>query len=347
MKNNNIKILFSLFALVSLVGCAGQEMNLSQVSGLFQKDESMVLETVELKSLQSSMNQASLAANTADLKSLPFVIVDANSKIAVDETPNATSFKNESLLVTNYKKRPEGSESFDFLSEAADFFGRKDRRIGAITYETQKPSNAQATEIKEWLLMQNKSLSTKNNSAYREVLTGFQKERGLSPDGLFGPNTAHALAQNMAMIHVESLDSHIFYPKTPNHMIFILPYDVFKKDEIKLSQGFHSLLAVGKLGLTADKFKNVAKQGEKYILLIYFFDRVNPTFAINVGFSPIEKQWDSHSSSGQKYYAKPGNWPVIVEEFTITNKLSDHLFINIYLNESRFKFRCAGSHKLL
>jgi len=347
MKKANIKTLIFLSILIFLIGCSGQEMNLPQVSGLFQKNEPMTFETTELGSLQSSMNQATLAANSTDIKSLPFAILDANSKIHIDKTPNAATFSQESLLVTNYKITPEGSESFDFLSESADLFGRKDRRIGAIVYGTQKPSSAQAVKIKEWLLTQNKSLPAEKNSSYQEALLGFQREAGLSPDGQFGPKTAQVLAQNMAMIHIKELDNHIYYPKIPNHMVFIIPYDVFKKDEAKLSQGFQSLLAIGKLGLTADKFKSIAKQGEKYVMLVYFFDRVNPTFAINIGFSIAERQWDNRSTGGQKYYAKPGSWPVIVEEFTISDTLSNQLFVNIFLKESRFKFKCAGSHKLL
>ena len=350
MKKTYIQIWVVSFALLSLLGCAGQEMDLGQIGDMFQTEKPVNIVPVEFESLQPSITQAFMAAETAkrgELELLPFVTVDNLSKITVDELPDAATFGLQSFLITSYSKAAIGSESLGFFSVSEDIYGRKDMRVGKIDYKAQAPNGGQIQALKAWLLKQNESTVAKTDDDTRSDLINFQKEYGLDPDGQFGSKSAETLAQNMSMIYVETLENFIFYPKIPNHMVFILPYDVFKKDEIELSQGFQSLLAVGKLGLTSDKFKNVAKRGEKYILLVYFFDRINPTFAINVGFSTAKKQWDSSSSSLQKYFAKAGSWPVIVEEFTITDKLSDQLFVNIFLKEDRFKFKCVGSHKLL
>jgi len=332
----------------ALMACSGQEVDLNQVGEMFRMEKPVIIEPVEFETLLPSISQAFVTAETAktgDLKSLPFVNVDVNSEIAVDKKPDAAAFKIESLLITDYDTGPDGTISLGFLSESGDVFGRKDRRIGKIVYRTKKPNTAQAQDIQAWLLNQGGYLFAEANNTTREALIDFQKNNGLSPDGQFGSKSAEVLAQDLSMINVKELQNHIFYPETPNHMVFILPYEVFKREELKLSQGFQSLLEVGKLGLTPDKFKNMAKPGQQYVLFIYFFDRIDPTLAIIVGFSATAKRWHSGSMS-QKYYAKPDSWPVIAETFTIDGKLADQLFVNVFF-KSTFRYQCVGSHKLL
>ena len=350
MKKIYTKVLVTIFALILLMGCAGQGINLGQAGEMFKKKDPVVIEALELENLLPSITEAFAAAEAArrgELKSLPFVAVNANSRIIIDEAPTASTFKIESMFLTNYNKNLEGSETLGFLSGSADRDGRKDRRIVEIVYNAQQPNTEQTQAIKAWLLKQNNLQHTNIDDITRQSLIGFQKENGLTPDGQFGSQSAESLVQNMPVINVEKLESHIFYPEIPNHMVFILPYEVFKKNEAKLSQGFESLLEVGELGISADQFKEMAKEGQQYILFVYFFDRVDPTFAINVGFSATKKQWDSTSSSRKKYYAAPDSWPVIAEIFTIDSKLSDQLYFNIFLQEGKFKFKCVGSHKLM
>ena len=173
----------------------------------------------------------------------------------------------------------------------------------------------------------------------------FQKERGLSPDGQFGPLTAKALASDFSMIHVNSLESSSVYPEFPNHMAFLLPNDIFKKEYSKLPKGFESWLKISQLSISKEKFKEIAEKGQEYILLVYFFDRVDPSFGINVEFATREEA-RGDAGSGKLYHVKPGAWPVIAKAFTIDD-VPDKLYVNIFIQKSTFSNTCVGSHKLL
>ncbi len=334
MKKIYIKIWVVLFALAFLMGCVSTE-----------KKKPITTESIEIGALQPLITQAVLAADaikTGNIESLPFAIVDSNSKIVIDKVPGA--FTNRSLLIGNYYTNPEEPTALSFATESQDIYGRIDRRITKIIYRTPKPNSAQTQDIKAWLLKQNVSSLTKTGGISREDLINFQKEKGLSPDGQFGPMTAKALAQDFSMIHVESLESRIFYPEIPNHMVFILPYDVFEKEKGK-TKGFESWLEVGKLGISKDEFKNTAKKGDKFILFVYFFDRINPAYGISVDFATSAKV--KGNTLTKPYHTKKGNWPVIAKNFTVDDKLPETLYLNIFLKKSSFKSPCIGSHKLL
>jgi len=307
--------------------------------------EPITTESVEIGTLQPSITQAVLTANaiqTGNIESLPFAIVDSNSKIGIAKIPG--DFTNRSLLIGNYYTNPGEPTALSFATESQGTYGRIDRRTTKIIYRTPKPNAAQTQDIMAWLLKQNVASLTKTGDISREELTKFQTEKGLSPDGQFGPATAKALAQDFSMVHVESLESHTIYPEIPNHMVFILPYDVFKKEKENI-KGFESWLEMAKHGLSKEKFKETAKKGEKYILFVYFFDRVDPDFDIRIGLATMPKQRGTISYS-VPYHATSSTWPVIATPFKI-DTAPDKLYVNIFMEKNSVNMPCIGSHKLL
>lgn len=337
MKYIYIKLLIILFALMTMVGCIGTK-----------KIEPVVTtEIIEFESLETSIAQAYMAAQTAkngDLKSLPFIKVSSNTKIDIDKMLH-NNFKTTAMLISNYKKETDGKATLSFLTEATDIYGRIDRRIEKMAYKSSMPDTAQLKSITAWLMEKSPSFQAKSEVISQEDLKGFQKENNLIPDGQFGPRTAETLAQHFSIIDIDNFRSKIFYPSTPNHMLFLLPYEVFEKEFTQLPKGFKSWLTLGKHGISKEKFKETAKKGDKYILFVYFFDRVDPNFGISVGLSTKPKQRGTISDS-EPYHAKPGTWPVIATPFTI-NDVPAKLYVNIFMEKSSVNKPCIESHKLL
>ncbi len=326
------------FALMVLVGCVGVESK-----------KTAEYETVDMLDTQPSINQAVLAAEvakTGDLKTLPFVNVDDNSKIVVDKMSHFEDNGANSLLIKTYNMSPEGIATLDYYNDSQDIYGRIDRRIIKVVYEEQKPNASQADSIKSWLLKQKKALFLKTDDAFQKDLVNFQKANGLKPDGKFGPKTAKALVQDIPMINVQSLENHIVYPEIPNHVLFLLPYDLAKKEKERFKR-FGSWLDAGRLGISKEEFKKASTNGDKFVLFIYFFDRVNPDFGISIGLSTRPKQRGVVSDS-EPYHTKPGDWPFITKVFSLDSQtLPDKLYVNIFLEKSVVSRPCIGSHKLL
>jgi len=345
MRKIDLKIVVSGLVLVLVMGCSGQGLDLSSAGEMFQMNKPVVVEPSDFETLPPELVQAFVAAEAAktrSLKSLPYALVDANSKLEVDEIPKRTMFRPVSLLLTDYK---QGSH-LSYLSEAADRYGRIDRRMGSIDYELIEPNAGRAQAIKSWLMQQGKAVPEKEQADSQRNLSEFQQEQGLNPNGQLDSRTATALGKNLSVLKVKKLQNQIFYPETPNHMSFVLPYEVFKKNKNKLSLDFKSLEAVSALGLTPEQFKDRVKPGQEYVVFVFFFDRVDPEVGISLGFT-VEDAHFSVTGASESRYAKQGTWPVIAERFVIDDNLAESLYMHVFMKKGLFDFHCAGAHKFL
>lgn len=328
-----------LVALLVLGGCAGMGR---------EKEKPVGTEAIGFETCRPSIAQCFLAvqkATTGGLESLPFVSIDANAQIAVDKTPHDTRLKTKSLKIEKYYINSKAVKHLCFVSEACDLYGRIDKRIVKIVYRTQTPTAAQTAKIEKWLLEENAYSVVQVDDTTGNHLIRIQKENGLKLERIASPSTARKLAQQFSMIYVKSLQNSILYPETPHHILFILPYDVFEREERTLPKGFESLSKVRKLGISKEEFKGRVKKKLQYILFIYFFDRVDPSSGVSVHFAATAKQRDNFFET-EKYYAEPGTWPVIAKTFSIDD-VSDTLYCNIFLTKNPFNSVCVGSHRLL
>lgn len=328
-------IFFTVMFIFSLTGCVS--------TGI--KKTPIAVKSVALEQIEPSINQAVLAANAAragELKSLPFVVTNANTILKIDKNPLINVYSEQPLSILQYNVDPDGVENLVLLRESTGLYGRIDRRLEKINYKTSKPDAAQVKKILAWLLKQNRASKKKADESTRKVMMDFQEEKGLSPDGQFGPATAKAMAKDFSMIHVNRLEESPVYPEIPNNMVFLLPYDTFKKAYPKLPKGFQSWVEISKLGITKEKFKEIVKKDQQYIAFVYFFDRVDPAFKINVEFADMGKS----RGEGSSHRSKHDVWPIITKVFTIDD-VPDRLYLNIFVQKSTFNSPCVGSHKLL
>lgn len=329
---------FTLMFVISLTGCVSTG----------KKKTSVTIKQVNSEQVQPGINQAILitrASQAGDFRSLPFVNINANTKIKIDKKSQIDVYSERPLSILQYNIDPAGIASLVLLSESTGMYGEIDRRLEKIVYKTSKPDAVQVKNIKTWILEQNRISKTKASDSTKNILMDFQKEKGLNPDGQLDEMTANALAQDFSMININSLESSMFYPETPNHMVFLLPYETFKNESSKLSKGFKSWAEISKLGITKEKFKKTAKKGQQYILFVYFFDRVDPAYGINVAFA-TNKNARSGTDAGKPFQAKPGVWPIVTKVFTI-DKVPDKLYVNIFLQKSVLSSTSVGSHQLL
>jgi Putative peptidoglycan binding domain len=328
-------IFFALMFISSLTGCVSTSL----------KKTPIAVKTVDSLEVEPSINQAVLAVNAAKvgkLKSLPFVTATVNSKIQIDKKPLVNVHSEQPLSILNYNVAPDGFRTLVLLRESTGVYGRIDRRLETIVYQTSEPNKTQVKKIRAWLLKQNRASKKRADKNTRKVMQDFQKEAGLSPDGQFGPATAKAMAKKFSMIHVRSLEEKPVYPEVPNQMVFLLPYESFKKASPKLTKGFPSWTEIGKLAITKEEFKKTAKKDQAYIAFVYFFDRVNPALKIDVEFASIAKG----RGEGGSHRSKQDVWPLITKVFTIDDA-PDKLYLNIFIQKNKFISPCVGSHRLL
>jgi len=346
MKKTSLALI-ALLLMLLLGAC--QQIDLKKINPMDLIKKKKLPETTyfDPQTLEPTIAQAMIsfeAAKMEKLNAFPYISIKQTTEINVTEYPADSDFRLKSQLITKYDRTPNGTVTLEFFSESEDQFGRRDLAMNTVVYTTRQPRKDEAVKLRQWALKTGRSYSERSEDS-KQVLMNFQKESGLKPDGLYGRMSANALSEKISMIQIQTMQSSIFHPETLSHMIFILPYDLVSKNADKFNRGFDSLLEVGKHGLTADKFKTMAKPGEKFVLFAYFLDRIDPTAALRVGLASAEHRWSNTVSS--TYYASPGSWPVIVETFSIDDTVgSSRLYANIFVKNG-FAYKCIASHRLM
>ncbi len=345
MKRKLLPIVITLCVL-GFVACQNIDLKKVNPLNLVKGEEKPDIKAVELEKLDTTMTQAVVAvfmSQMGELKSLPYVKVDPKAIVNIDKQIDSSVFAPGFIMIKDYVENPDGTVALDLLTGFFDRIGRRDIRINHIVYRTGKPDKKEAAAIEKWIL-HNEGGMFKKNDEHKKMLIDFQREKGLKPDGAFGRISARKLSKDFSIIHIQKLESIAFYPETPNHVIYIVPSKTVTQNPGKFSHGFDSLPDVGKHGISTDKFKELAKPGEKFVLFIYFTDRPKPVDPIKVGFSKSGQRWSKKMSPS--YYAVPGTWPVIAETFCIDESLdTSDVYVNIFM-KGKYTYKCIGSHRI-
>ncbi|MBN2298934.1 MAG: hypothetical protein JXM72_10090 [Deltaproteobacteria bacterium] len=336
MKRLNLPALAALCMIVFLCSC--ENIDLNRISAGPEEN----VTSFDPLTMEPTITQAIYAVEMAksnELSLLPYVSVGKSAEIAVLEHPQESVFTPRKQMITNYSKTPDGMVNLEFFSESEDQYGRRDITVNKVIYSIRMPNKKEFEAIRQWSLKTGDELFGKSEEM-RTNLKGFQKEKGLAPDGVFGANSASAIAGEISMIDIKKIESSIFHPETPSYMMFILPYDVVKKNPSKFSGGIASLLETGKRGMTVEQFAAKAKPGDKFVIFVYFLDRIDPNIPIKIGFSASDQALSTATSTAS--YAAPGTWPVIAETFCIDDALETNGLAANVLIKSGFTYKNLG-----
>jgi len=188
-----------------------------------------------------------------------------------------------------------------------------------------------------------KNLDEEFQNAFKEAVIEYQKTKGLIIDGILGLETAGSLSQEMMILDVQELTSHVFYPPVSRHAFFFLDYETVEKEPDRFYKGFESLEEVMNHALTIDDVKRLT-QGEtskRFVLFVYFLDRLNPNWPINVCLASRPKRKTEFMNPTS--YAVPERWPVLVETICIEkHSRFPRLYANLFINKeyvSSFRLR--------
>jgi hypothetical protein len=331
---------------LGFVACQNVDFKKVNPLNLIKGKEKPDIKAVEMEKLDTAMTQAIVAvfmSQMGDLRSLPYVKVDPKAIVTIDKQIDSSVFAPGFIMIKDYVNNADGTITLDLLTGYFDRIGRRDMRINHIVYRTENPDKKEAAGIEKWILRNEEGMFKKNRE-YKKMLTGFQREKGLQPDGIFGKGSARELSKEFSMIHIQKLESVTFYPEEPNHFIYLVPFKTVTQNPGKFSHGFDSLSNVAKYGITTDKFEEHAKPGEKFVLFVYFTDRIKPVAPIQVGFSKSGQGWSKRMSP--KYYAVPGTWPVIAQTFCIDESLdTSEVYVNIFM-KGKYTYKCIGNHRI-
>lgn len=140
-------------------------------------------------------------------------------------------------------------------------------------------------------------------------------------------------------ITISELNSFTIYPQNPAHLVYLVPARIVRSNPERFAKGFDSLAAVVKNAIPSKKLR-LRGDGEQFVLFIYFFDKVNPQYSIQLNFSGHRGKITQYTTP--RRYARPGMWPVIVESLKInTIQRSSFFFTNVRVNQ-----RCIASYNL-
>ncbi|MBN2516837.1 MAG: hypothetical protein JXC33_12500 [Deltaproteobacteria bacterium] len=342
------KFVFIVIIIASLIVCGCQNIDLKKVNpmSLIKGEEKNDFKAYDLNTVDTIQSQAIVTAFMAQLgmlKSLPFVKVDAGSSIEFERQLDPAAFVPGFVMVQNYADNPDGSKTFNLLVGFVDRFGRRDMHDCYMTFTTTTPDGHEISAIQQWLI-KNKNALSESKDRGKDMIVQYQKQKGLTPDGLFGRGCAREIAKDFSIIHIQKLESLIYYPEMPAHLVYLFPFDAVKKNPQKYTSGMEALPNVVKESISSEKFLKLAPSGQKLVLVTYFLDHVDPSAAVRIGFSSAAQRWSNTMSS--IYYAEPGTWPVIAETFCVDDALDKSgVYVNIFM-KSGFTYKCIASHEI-
>jgi hypothetical protein len=279
------------------------------------------------------------------LESIPTVVVNPQGKKFENKT-DYDAFKQRRIVIVQSAEGSDETYSQTMVVESIDDFGRIDISRNHIVYRLREAGGAEVASIEESFLQGAravKDLDEAQRADFERAIIEYQRAKGLNADGVLGPQTAESLAAGESILDVKELTSHVLYPRKPRHCFYILDFETVEKEPEKYYKGFESLEEVMSQALTTDDVKGLTQEDskKKFVLFVYFFDRVNPNWAINVGLSTRAKRKTEFMSP--TCYAEPGKWPVLVETMCIEKQSRySKLYANLFINKeyvSNFKLR--------
>lgn len=333
---------------LALFACKGIDIKkVNPLNLLKGQEEPQDRKAAAMMDLDPTLNQAVAAVFAAQmgmLKSLPYAKVDSPSAVTIEnKLIDTKSLAPGFVMIKDYVENGDGTMTLRLLTGYFDRYGRRLMNASYLVFRSSKPDRKEAAAIKKWIV-KNEGGMFKKDKEYKKMLTGFQRQQGLTPDGVFGDVSARALTQDLSMIHIKQLESITYYPEKPSSCIYIVPYETVSKNPKKYGGGINSIREVANQSLSLDKIKAAATPGKKFVLFVFFLDRIDPSQPIRLSLSESEQRWGDKLSS--VYYAQPGSWPVITETFCIDDTLADsRLFANIFL-KGKYVYTCVAGHRI-
>jgi hypothetical protein len=276
-------------------------------------------------------------AKTGLLESMPNVKVNPQGKDLTNETDYDT-FKQRNISIIAVHEEPDETYSQTMLVESFDDYGRIDLSRNHVVFRLRDANAKESEASAQSFISHAKAMKAADEASrkdFEEAVIEYQQSRGLTPDGILGPNTAASLTEDMWMLEIDKITSHVLYPEEPRHTFYVLDCETVEKDPDKFYGGFESLGAVMANTLTPETLGDLAQPGKQFVLFVYFFDRVDPNRAINLGLSSTAKRKTRRMSP--TYYADPEKWPVLVETISIDRRLGhSRLYANLFLDRKYF-----------
>lgn len=290
---------------------------------------------------QTLDSSARLALTTIDLarlgmlESFPYVRKGPDSRFHLNNRTDYNQFRPENLLILENKTEDDGLRTLAILGRSVDATGRFDLSYDHILYTPVIPNTAEkkaiAKSLSEGRRLTKASKNKKTKANFKASAAEYQKASGLTPDGIVGKKTIATMVNDVRILDVEKLSTEIVYPPQPLNEIYILPQETVDADPDQFTNGFESLPAVQAKAIALEDFKNIVRKQKNFVFFTYFYDRVDPGSAIQIGFSKYEK--GRSQSKSPELYNTPENWPVVVWPIDIQRIDSfGNLYVNVYID---------------
>ena len=344
MKRIITTILFLLF--VAVLGACQGMLNLedlkSKVNNITNKP---TYEPINPKNLNPT-SQMAIALFDMEKEgvssSIPFVKVRPDGRMLENNT-NYEEFKQRNIIIIDFKEGQDGVYSQRTISESVDDIGRVDLSDNDIVFKVNDPGEKEAKRIQEAVSEGSrilKKMPPKLRKDFNKALVEYQRAMGLVPDGIMGKKTYEVIARSIPVFEIREITSRIFYPPEPRNSLYVVPVEVVDRNPGKFCRGFDSIQEVKRNAVTVEGFAELDKPGQKFVLFVYFFDRITPGDAIKIALSPSARQWSRYMTP--KMYADPKAWPVLMETFTLDEGLGgSRLYASVFKDTT-----CIGSYRL-
>ena len=278
--------------------------------------------------------------NTLD--SFPYARISSEGR-KLGNTTDYTEFITRNVMIIDFSEQPDGMYAQHMLSESVDHLGRMDLSDERIVYRLREPNEQEVSALAESMLETSTALDKMDETSrahFKKALVEYQHINGLSPDGILGRQTAESLCQKAPILEVREMASQIVYPEIPRNAVYVVPYEAVEQSPAMFNKGFQSLDAVKKHAMTPEQFNKLDRTKQRFVVFVYFLDRVDPTLPLRLGLADTEKRWSERMSP--TLYAAPGEWPVIIQTFCIDESIgSSRLYANLFV-----KYKCIGSHRI-
>ena len=347
MKNKG-KIFLSLLLVIMLFACRTLPISLEKNQSPAEPEKFYFADP---EKMDFGTNLALAAIDTAKLGFLeffPLVITNPQTKIDLKDQTDYLNFRQRNILITEDTKSPEGISTLGMICESVDSFGRIDLSKNQIIYELRPPDEKEADEIKKSItqgLKSSKQIKDKQSSNYmKKKVIEYQRAKGLTPDGIAGKKTIASLSKGLSIIDLQELTTHVVYPDNPHLSVYIIRSETFNSNQDEFNKGFKSIDKVKKNALSLKDFRSFAKPGEKFVVFIYFLDRVDPAYALKWCLADSSKKLSKAVSS--IFYAELETWPVVVQTFSIDKKdRFKQLYINLFKTD-KLSNTCIASYEI-
>ena len=300
-------------------------------------DESAIdINTLNQESVLAFLTLEKAKLNALDsLQSFPYTKKSKNTVINLKNTTDYSNFRTKKIKFTDNTVTSEGIHKLGLVCLSVDDYGRRDLSKNKIVFRTSKPKPEENSIIQKSLTKQSQFIQKLQNSELRRILKNivkdYQEANSLAVDGIIGKNTIKALAEDALIIDIVELHTQVLYPEEPAFQAFIL--EANDLHTYQFDSGFESIDTVRNNALSLQELKHMANPEKEFVMCIYFFDRLNPSYGLSWGFSNHPEDWAENMSSVG--YAKPETWPLLIESFTISpEQLKDlaetRLYVHIY-----------------